>query len=68
LSSLYILDISPIIGFRIVKDLFFNLLVVVLSYCLTEALQFYEVPLVNFLSYSTSHWCSAQEFPPCIHV
>jgi hypothetical protein len=50
LSSLYILDITPI-GYRIGKDLFplcwlpFGLIDSVL--CLTEALQFYEVLFVN---------------------
>ena len=51
LSSLYILDISPPIRFRIGKDLIpicwlpFGLIDSVL--CLTEALQFYEVPFVG---------------------
>ena len=33
-------------------------------FCLTEALKFYDVPLVDFLSYSTSRCCSVQEFFP----
>jgi hypothetical protein len=33
-------------------------------FCLTEALQFYEVPFVNSHSYSTSHFCPIQEFFP----
>jgi len=37
-------------------------------FCLTEALQFYEVPFVNSRSYSTSHCCSLQEFFPCVHI
>ena len=37
-------------------------------FCLTEALQFYEVPFVNSWSYSTSHCCSIQEFFPCAHI
>ena len=51
LSSLYILDISPLSDLGLVKILsqsvggLFVLLTVV--FCLTEALQFYEVPFVN---------------------
>ena len=36
--------------------------------CLTEALQFHEVPFVNSWSYSTNHCCSTQEFFPCAHI
>jgi hypothetical protein len=36
--------------------------------CLTEALQFYEVPFVHSRSYSTSHCCSVQEFLPCVLI
>ena len=65
LSSLYILDIYPLSDVGSV-NLFpicwvpFCLIDSVL--CLIETLQFYEVPFVN--SYSTSHWCSVQEFGP----
>jgi hypothetical protein len=37
-------------------------------FCLTEALQFYEVLFVNSWSYSTSHCCSVQEFFPCARI
>jgi hypothetical protein len=37
-------------------------------FCLSEALQFYEVPFIDSLSYSTSHCCSIQEFSPCTHI
>ena len=37
-------------------------------FCLTEALQFYEVPFVSSRSYSTSHCCSIQEFFLCAHI
>jgi hypothetical protein len=33
-------------------------------FCITEALQFYEVPFVYPRSCSTSHCCSVQEFSP----
>ena len=36
--------------------------------CLTEALQFHEVPFINSRSYSTSHCCSIQEFSSCTHI
>jgi hypothetical protein len=66
LSSLYILDISPLSDLGLVKILSQSVggLSVLLTsvFCLTEALQFYEVPFVNSRSYSTSHWCSVQEF------
>jgi hypothetical protein len=71
LSSLYILDISPLSEFRLVKILSQSVggLFVFLSFCLTEALQFYEVPFVDSQSYSTSHGCSVQVlFPLCPHL
>ena len=38
-------------------------------FCLTEALQFYEVLFVDSQSYSTSHCCSIQDFfPPYAHI
>ena len=72
LSSLYILDISPLSDLRLVKILsqsvggLFCLIDSV--FCLTEALQFHEVPFVNSQSYSTSLCCSIQEFFPCAHI
>jgi hypothetical protein len=78
-SRVCLLDFFVYIGynssieFRFHKDLFsfcwllFCLMVSVL--CLTEALQFYEVPFFNSWSYSTSHWCSLQDyFPLCPYV
>jgi ABC-type Fe3+-siderophore transport system permease subunit len=64
LSSLYILDISHLLDLGLVKV--FGLIDGVL--CLTEALQFYEVPFVDSRSYNTSHWCSVQETFPCVHI
>ena len=62
LSSLYILGISPLSDLGLVKifsqsvgDLFCLIDGV---FCLTEALQFYEVPFIDSRSYSTSHCCS----------
>ena len=37
-------------------------------FCLTEALQFHEVPFVDSPSYSTSHCCSIQEFFPYANI
>jgi hypothetical protein len=57
LSSLYILDISPLSDSRLVKILSQSvggLFVLLTVSCLTEALQFYEVPFVNSGSYSTA--------------
>jgi hypothetical protein len=72
LSSLHILATSPLSGIGLVKiisqsvgDLFVLLAV---SFCLTEALQFYEVPFVDSRSYTTSHCCSVQEFFSCVHI
>jgi hypothetical protein len=69
LSSLYILDISPLSDLGLLKILS-NLLVPFLSYykSFTEALQFYEVPFVESQSYNTSHGSSVQEFFPCAHI
>jgi hypothetical protein len=59
LSSLYILDISPLSDLGLIKIFFpicwwhFCLIGSVL--CLTEALKLYEVPFVDSRSYSTSH-------------
>ena len=72
LSSLYTLNISPLLDLGLVKILsqsvggLFVLLTV--SFLLTEALQFYKVPFVDSQSYSTSHCCSIQEFFPCAHI
>jgi hypothetical protein len=72
LSSLYILDISPLYDLGLVNILsqsvggLFALLMV--SFALQEALQFYEVPFVNSSSYSTSHCCSIQESLLCAHI
>jgi hypothetical protein len=67
LSTLYILDISPLSDLGLVKS-FPNLLVpfclIDSVFCLTEALQFYEVPFVNSPSYCTGYCCSVQEFSP----
>jgi hypothetical protein len=52
LSSLYILDISPLSDVRLVK--IFSRLVsccfvlLTMFFCLTEALQFHEIPFINF--------------------
>ena len=66
LSFLNILVISPLSDLGLVKILSQSVggLFVLLTsvFCLTEALQFYEVPFVDSPSYSTSHWCSTQEF------
>jgi hypothetical protein len=72
LSSLYILEIRPLSDLGLVKILsqsvggLFCLIDGV--FCLTEALQFYEVPFVDSQSHSTSHCCSVQEFFPCAHI
>jgi hypothetical protein len=62
---------SPI-RFRIGKDPFpicwWPFCLVDSIFCLTEALQFYEVPFVDSQSYSISHCCSVQKFSPCAHV
>jgi hypothetical protein len=72
LSSLYILDISPLSDLGLVKILFQSVgdLFCLIDgvFCLTEALQFYEVPFVNSRSYSTSHCCSIQEFSHCARI
>jgi hypothetical protein len=64
LSSLYILDIS--LPIRIGKGPFpicwWPFCLIDSVFCLTEALQFYEVPFFNSRSYRTSHCCSTQEF------
>jgi hypothetical protein len=71
-SSLYILDISPLsdLGYvKILSESVGGLYVLLMMFsCLTEALQFYEVPFVNSRSYSTSHCCFIQEFFPCAHI
>jgi hypothetical protein len=52
LSSLYILDIISPIRFRIGKNLFqicwWPFCLIYSVFCITEALQFYEVPFVSF--------------------
>ena len=59
LSSLYILDISPPSDLGLVKIIsqsvggLFVLLTTV--FCLTDAVQFYEVPFVNSRYYNTRH-------------
>jgi hypothetical protein len=71
LSSLYILDTSPLSDLGLVKILsqsvggLFVLLTV--SFAL-QTLQFYELPFVDSQFYRTSHCCSIQEFPPCAHI
>jgi hypothetical protein len=71
LCSLYILDITPLFDLRLVKILS-NLLVAFFIndsvFCLTDALQFYEVPFLDPQSYSTNHCFSVQEFSPCVDV
>jgi hypothetical protein len=50
LSSLYILDISPLSDLGLVKILSHSvggLFVLLTVFCLTEALQFYEVPFFD---------------------
>ena len=68
LSSLYILDISLLSDLGWVKSpsqsvggLFVLLM---MSFALQKLCNFYEVPFVDSRSYSTSHFCSIQEFPP----
>jgi hypothetical protein len=68
LSSLYILDISPLSDLGLVKILSQSFYIIDSVFCLTEALRFHEVPFVNSRSYSTSHRCSIQEFFPCAHI
>jgi hypothetical protein len=67
----YIYDITPI-GFRIGKDPFpicwLSFCHIESVLCLTETLQFFEVPFVYSRSYSISHCCSVQEFFPCAHI
>ena len=64
MSSLYILDISLLSDLGLIKILSQS----VSGFCLTEVLQFYEVPFVDSRSYSISHWCSVREFFPCAHI
>jgi hypothetical protein len=67
LGSLYILDISPLSDLGLVKILsqsVCGLFVLLTVSCLTEALQFYEVPFVDSQSYSTSHCCMFRNFSP----
>jgi hypothetical protein len=51
LSSLYILDISPLLDLGLIKKLFQSVgglfCHIDIIFCLTESLQFYEVPFVN---------------------
>jgi hypothetical protein len=71
LSSLCILDVSPLSDLELVKILSKSVgcLVVLLTvFYLTEVLQFYEIPLVSSRFYSTNHWCSVQESFPCAHI
>ena len=66
LSSLYILDISPPSDLGLVKIISQSVggLFVLLTsvFCLTEALQFYEVPFFDSQYYNTRHWYSVQDF------
>ena len=65
LSSLYILDISFLSDLELEKNPFpicwWPFCLIDSVFCLTEILQFYEVPFVNSWSYCTSHCCSVQE-------
>jgi hypothetical protein len=69
---LYMLEISPLSDLGLVKILspyaggLFCLIDSV--FCLTEALQFYEVLFVNSWSYSTRHCCSVKEFFHCAYI
>jgi hypothetical protein len=68
LSSIYTLYISPLSVLGLVKIFSHSvgglLVLLTVSFSLTEALQFYEIPFVNSQSYSTSHCCSIREFFP----
>jgi hypothetical protein len=71
LSSLYILDISPLLDLGLVK-IFYYLWAAFWSYWQCHlpyrSLQFYEVPFVDSWSYRTNHWCSVKGFFPCLHI
>ena len=68
LNSLYILDISFLSDLELEKNPFpicwWPFCLIDSVFCLTEVLQFYEVPFVNSWSYCTSHCCSVQELFP----
>jgi hypothetical protein len=70
LSSLYILDISPLSDLGLVKifSQYVRGLFVLLTVSFHLQKQFYKVPFVDSQSYSTSHCCSVQEFFLCAHV
>jgi hypothetical protein len=71
LRSLYTLDISPLSDLELVKILSQSvggLFVLLTVSCLTEALQFYEVPFLNSWSYSTSNcWQGCGERGTLLH-
>ena len=72
LSSLYILDINPLSDLELEKILSQSVggpfCLIDSIFCLTEVLQFYEIPFVDSQSYSTSHCYSIQEFFPPVPI
>ena len=72
LSSLYILDISPLSDLGEDKDPFpicwWPFCLIDGVFCFAEALQLYEVSFIDSRSYSKSHCYSSQESFPCTHI